>query len=101
MLNDQAITSALAATITHLESANLDQAGLALKALDFDQLLKHIPNPIKQQQIQFIDPAAQFGVERVQEAGRYIRACQRAIKRGERVRALAEARKAQERWGQV
>jgi len=98
MLNESAIADALKSVIAHLEANNPEQARATLKLLDFGRLLKPIRGRAKAPQLTCA--VFQFGVERVHETIRHIRACQRAIEQGRRSRALAEAQMANKRWEQ-
>jgi hypothetical protein len=98
MLNDQSIADALGDVIEHLQQQNLEQAEATLEVLNFERLLKPIPDPSKGRSLHFVDPAEDLETERVHETGDHIGACRAALATGDKSSALAEAEKAYARW---
>jgi hypothetical protein len=97
MLNNQSVAAALRSAVDHLKSGDLTQAEAALRALQFDRLLKPLRDRSKGPR-QFLDPGEPFGVDRVHETGDHIRSCFAAMKRGDQAGALASAEAAVKRW---
>ena len=70
MLNDQSIADALGDVIEHLQQQNLEQAEATLEVLNFERLLKRIPDPSKGRSLHFVDPAEAFGNRAASRNGR-------------------------------
>jgi hypothetical protein len=100
MLNDEGIAEVLRNVIDHLRQDHFEQTELTLELLDFERLLLPIPE-LTEGRRHFVDPAIDFGVERVHETGDHIRICRDAIARSDRAAALDEAEKALARWTQT
>jgi len=98
MLSEDAIAPLLAELVEHLESASLDQARLTIvgRLADFERLTRPIADSTRT--LQFIDPAADFGVDRVHETWDQIRQCLRAVNANNAKLALKCAKAATERW---
>jgi hypothetical protein len=101
MLNDEGIAEVLRNVIDHLRQDHFEQAELTLELLDFERLRLPIPELTEQGRRHFVDPAIDFGVERVHETADHIRICRDAIAGSDRAAALDEAEKALARWTQT
>ena len=97
MLNQESITERLREIIRHLEGGSLEQAAAALDIPGFERLMRPVRRPDKGP-IQFVDPAAGFGVQRVHATGGHIGALRSALRNGNADRALEAARLALESW---
>ena len=98
MLNERSIVEALRETVSSIERGQMNVAANTLEVLEFERFLSPIPNPTKGSRILFVDPASDFGVERVHETGAHVRSTRAALARGDGSVALEFARKALERW---
>ena len=99
MVNRESIAALLKNTVEHLRAGNLEQAEADLDTLNFGRLLQEpIPDPSKGASQRFIDPRGDFGTNRVNATGSYIRMCKAAMDRGDQKAALDAAERALRRW---
>jgi hypothetical protein len=97
MLNEQSIERCLKDLISALRRGELAQAEVELRVLHFERLLRPVRS-LSKGPIQFVDPGAQFGAERVHQTGDQIYRCIAAIQAENVQEALGAAEAALARW---
>ena len=100
MLNEASIRGYLVELIKHLKLGDLDQAEATIDTLEFNRLLRPIPNPTKGARGQFIDPAEASGIgtERAHEVGDHLQRLASRLEHRDMEGALREAEAALVRW---
>ena len=97
-LNERAILEELNRLVENIRSGEMEDASATLSILGFERLLRPIQNSAVISQPQFVDLSGPFGVARVHQTSDHIRACDAALRDGDREVALRTATEALKRW---